>query len=118
VEGSKAFSKKLMLAAGVRSADGIVSTAVGLRFVSQGAAGTVRVLLRNEGVTVMRAATEFTLNATLTSRLFQGAELRIQVATVAGTLEFALPAGIPLPEDGDPISLAVPNLQVLEEDDA
>ena len=103
---------------GERSDDGLVSTAVGLRFVSQGAPGTVQVLLRNEGVTVMKAATELTLNATLTSRLFQGAELRIQVATVAGPLEFALPAGIPLPEDGEPISLAIPNLQVLDEDDA
>lgn len=97
-------------------ADGIVTTAPSLRFVSPGAPGPVEVLLRSEGVTVVDAATENALHATLTGRLFQGAELRVQLATAAGPLEFAFASGTVLPEDGEPIVLSVPNLQVLSEE--
>ena len=106
------------IVAGERSADGMVTTVVGPRLLSSGAIGPVQVLLRNEGVAVVPTTTESALHATLTSRLFQGVELRVQLATVAGPLEFALSAGTPLPLDGQQITLSVPNLQVLSNGDA
>jgi len=103
---------------GERSTDGFVTTGIGLRFASPGAAGPVEVLLRNEGVGIRSKAAGAGLKATLTSRLFQGAELRIQLATAAGPLEFVIPSGTVLPDDGEEISLDVPHLQVLSKDSA
>ena len=74
---------------GERSPDGVVTTSAGPRFVAPGKPGPVRVLLRSEDVAVVDATTQNALHATLTGRLFQGAELRVQLATAAGPLEFA-----------------------------
>ena len=101
---------------GERSPDGVVTTSAGPRLVAPGKPGPVRVLLRNEGVAVASGATQHALRSTLVSRLFQGAELRVQVESPAGRLEFALPSNTVLPEDGEPIALSVPNMQVLSEE--
>lgn len=98
---------------GDRNEGGMVTTPVGLRFTSPGPAGPVQVLLRNEGVSVAPAGTANALEATLVSRLFQGAEVRVQLASAAGPLEFALPAGATLPRDGERLTLLVPRLQTL-----
>ncbi len=102
---------------GARSADGIVTTAVGPRFASEGVPGPVQVLLRHEGVAVVPETMESALNARLVSRLFQGAEVRLQLATAAGPLEFALPSETTLPAAGERIALAVTHMQVLADDD-
>lgn len=99
--------------AGERDADGTVHTKCGSWAGFMGSPGPVTLLLRNEGATIAREPGPGTASGVLQSRIFQGAEVHIQVETEAGRLEFALPSQAALPADGAPIAVSVPAAQLL-----
>ena len=100
---------------GVCERDGLVETGVGRFRVEAGEPGPVRLLLREEAVSVARDEAEDVLCGVLEARLFQGASTRIRVRAGESVLEFGLADDAGLPGEGEAVMLRVPRAQVLHE---
>lgn len=98
---------------GVRRADGLVETEAGRWRVEPGEPGPVRLLLREEGVSVAKEDGEHVLRGVLEARLFQGASTRVRVRAGARVLEFGLADDAGLPGEGEAVTLQVPKSQVV-----
>ncbi|MCZ2108577.1 MAG: ABC transporter ATP-binding protein [Dehalococcoidia bacterium] len=99
---------------GSRRADGLVETEAGTWRVEPGESEPVRVLLREEGVSVASEDGEGVLTGVLEAGLFQGASTRVRVAAAGESLEFALPDDRGLPGEGEVIRLRIPGVQIVD----
>ncbi len=95
-------------------ADGGVATAVGRWQVSGAEAGAAMLLLRPEGVQLAEGAGDEVVVGTVVSRLFQGASQRVRLEHEGQALQFDLPAGAPVPAEGETIAVRVPRVQLLQ----
>ncbi len=98
---------------GMREEDGIVRTPAGRFRVPAGEAGPVRLLLREEGVSVAKEDGENVLSGVLEARLFQGASTRVRIRAGEDVLEFGLADDAGLAGEGEVVKLRVPGAQVV-----
>jgi ABC-type Fe3+/spermidine/putrescine transport system ATPase subunit len=86
-------------------------TAEGEALLPQGCHAAV--LLRPEGVELSDVEGEGVVSGVVVSRLFQGANQRLEIDANGERLAFELPADVVAPGEGRRVSLRVPNVQVL-----
>lgn len=99
---------------GVAGELGLVTTGWGKWLVEGAHGGNVRLLLRNEGVSLAKEPGNGTVEGIAEQVIFQGAHVRLVVVGPAGRLEFALPAGSALPQSGEAVQLHVPRVQLVD----
>jgi ABC-type Fe3+/spermidine/putrescine transport system ATPase subunit len=76
----------------------------------------VALLLRGEGVALTESGGDGVVSGVVVSRLFQGANQRVELDAQGERLAFELPADVGIPREGERISLQVPNVQLIATD--
>lgn len=79
--------------------------------------GPVGVLLRGEGVVLAPENGESVVSGVVVSRLFQGANQRLEIDAHGERLAFELPANVAVPAEGERVHVRVPHVQVIGVED-